>query len=112
MHPRLGSRLAALRALEPRTWVWAGVLVVAFQVLAAVSSRFIIPPSHSAVLWLPAGLTLLSQLVEELLDVSRIHTGRLSLQLERVELEELVEAVAEQFAAISRGRLRRRTAGG
>ena len=46
--------------------------------------------------------TRLSQLVEEFLDVSRIHTGRLTLRREPVELKELVEEVAERFSAQAR----------
>ena len=58
MYLRLGARMAALRSVESRTWAWAGVLVVAFLALEYLSSSFIIPPSRSAVLWLPAGLSL------------------------------------------------------
>jgi signal transduction histidine kinase len=40
----------------------------------------------------------LSRLVSDLLDVSRIHSHKLTLDLERVELRELVADVAERFS--------------
>jgi signal transduction histidine kinase len=41
----------------------------------------------------------LSRLVDDMLDVSRIENGKLSLNLERVELSSLVEGILEGFSA-------------
>jgi len=43
-------------------------------------------------------LTRLNQLIERLLDVGRIHTGRLELQRQQLDVEHLVEQVVESFS--------------
>ncbi|MCE9670867.1 MASE1 domain-containing protein [Myxococcus stipitatus] len=45
-------------SLRRAGWERAVLLAVAFEVLKVVSSHFVFPPLSSAILWLPAGLTL------------------------------------------------------
>jgi signal transduction histidine kinase len=93
-HVRMRDEFLAIAAHELNTPVTS--LILAIQLL---ERRAKLPPDHAALLETASRQVFhLRALVNQLLDVSRIHTGTIELDLRRIDLAALVREVAARFA--------------